>query len=111
MVKISFIKTTVCPICGCSTVVSESVEVFQGRVREHCSGGRWEHRKFACGYHVQYCPNFFKELVLGKCSADPEEAVREEKRKALKNLIISQINSGDCQEDYKERLLNAIQYV
>lgn len=114
MVSIDFIKTASCPICGCKTVVSESVEVdcVSGReVRRHCNGGKWEHRKFACGYHVHYVPNYGREEILGKCAFDPDEAARAEKRKALKQALVQQIDAGDCQEDYKERLMQAIEYI
>jgi len=113
MVNISFIKTTSCPICGCQTIVSESVEVdsLRKEVRQHCNGGRWEHRTFACGYHVHYCPNFSHEEVIGKCKFDPDEIARAEKRKALKQDLIQKIEDGDCPDDYKNRLKQAIQYV
>lgn len=114
MVDIDFIKTTSCPICGCQTVVSESVETDRTRrreIRRHCNGGKWEHRIFACGYHVHYCPNFCCEEVLEKCAFDQDEAARAEKRKKLKQALVKQIDEGDCQEDYKERLMRAIEYV
>lgn len=113
MVNISFIKTIFCPICGCQTVVSESVEVDNERrkIREHCNGGHWEHRTFACGYHVYYCPNYGYEEVIGKCKFDPDEMARAEKRKAFKQYLIQKIDDGDCQDDYKKRLKEAIQYV
>lgn len=114
MVDIDFIRTTSCPICGCKTIVSESVEtdcIRKGEVRRHCNGGKWEHRIFACGYHVYFCPNYGREEILGKCAFDPEEAARAEKRKALKMSLLEHIEHGDCQDDYKERLLRAIEYI
>jgi len=113
MVDIEFIKTTSCPVCGCKVVVSESVETEFNttKVRQHCNGGKWEHRKFACGYHVSYCPNYMAEEVVGKCALDPEDAIRAKKRADLKTSLINHIITGDCQDDYKERLLQAIKYV
>ena len=49
--KLNFIETDRCPICGCNIVIKESVETeFNStKIREHASGGRWEYRQFACG--------------------------------------------------------------
>lgn len=113
MVGIDFIKTTSCPVCGCSTIVSESVEIDHDthQIRRHAHGGNWEYREFACGYEVHYCPNFHKEEVLKKCAFDREEAERKQKRERVRQLIVQQIESGECDDAYKNRLIQAIQYI
>lgn len=113
MVEINFIKTTSCPVCGCRTVVSESVEIDRDthKIRCHAHGGNWEYREFACGYEVHYCPNFHKEEVLKKCVFDQEEAAKKQKREQMKQFVVQQIRSGECDEDYKNRLMQAIEYI
>ncbi len=111
MVEINSIRTTECPICGCKTIVSESVETFRNQINEHCNGGRWEHRIFACGYHTHYCPNYGKEERLGKCAFDPEEAARAKRRETLRATLLKEIDAGECEDAYKERLRQALKYV
>lgn len=37
------IKTNKCPICGCTDIISESVEVdIFNKIKTHCNGTRWE---------------------------------------------------------------------
>lgn len=113
MVKIDFIKTEVCPVCGCQTVISESVETEFGgvNVRHHSNGAKWEYREFACGYKVHFCPNFMKEEVLRKCHFDPDEAEKRERQKIVKQLVYQQIESGECDDAYKSALKRAIEYI
>lgn len=113
MVDINFIKTTSCPVCGCRTVVSESVEIDRDthKIRCHANGGNWEDREFACGYKVHYCPNFYKEEVLKKCAFDQEEAAKMQKRGQAKKLVAQQIKSSECDEDYKNKLMQAIEWL
>ena len=54
---LTYIKKMQCPECGDPEIVAESVEVSDGRIREHVHGGRWEHRTFACGLELMYIPN------------------------------------------------------
>lgn len=113
MVVLKFIHTTKCPVCGCTTVVSESVETETGRpeVRTHTNGGVWESRQFACGYRVDYIPNYYKERVGRPCSVDP--VVLEEKRKntAAKCAVLEYIIGLDCSEAFKTQLSNSIAYL
>lgn len=111
MVNIEFISTAACPVCGCKTVVSESVETSFGTVRRHTNGTKWEHRRFACGYYVHYVPNYGREEVLRACSLDPEEKKKKERQAQLKEAVIQKIDDGDCPDEYKERLKRAIEYL
>lgn len=71
--KLNFIETDKCPICGCDIVIEESIETETGRmgIRVHTNGGRWEHRKFLCGKEIIYCPNFRREELKGNCKRAP----------------------------------------
>ena len=111
--KLQFIKTDKCPVCGCDTVVSEHVETEfnSAKIRTHCSGGRWEYRKFACGYETHYCPNFFKEQKNRSCASDPKIIERDKKRKEAKSALCSTIASLDVDNEYKDRLEGAIKYI
>lgn len=97
--NLNFIKTQVCPICGCTEVVYESVDTssFTGRttIREHVNGGRWERRKFLCGLIVAYTPNFRNEEIFGECENDPEVIERKKKLKEDKEKIREYINENN----------------
>lgn len=60
---------------------------------------------------MEYIPNFLKEGIQGKCMFDPDEIKKKEQCKMAKESIIQQINAVDCSDEYKKRLLAAIEYV
>ena len=110
--KLNYIETDRCPVCGCSIVVGESVETEcnSTKIREHSSGGRWEYRRFACGCEIHYSPNFRREEIKKECSLDPKKIKREQKRKEAKDMLYITIKNLDVDDEYKNRLRNAIQY-
>ena len=85
------IKTNKCPICGCTEIVKESVEIDSQRqkIRTHCNGGRWEYRKFLCGKEICYEPNYSMESVHGDCINDPTYLDLLKKQKEDKEKILS----------------------
>lgn len=83
--NLTFIKADKCPICGCDTVISESIEANEYGIRVHANGERWESRKFLCGKVVYYVPNYQKELFSGECKNDP--AVKERMKKVEEDKI------------------------
>ena len=113
MVPIRNIKTTSCPVCGCTTVVMESVEVELDRpvIRSHSCGGQWENRKFACGYEVYYTPNFGKEDRTARCRSDPELIDLKKKTDRLRETFFDLIDESDLPDHIKERFTQDIQYV
>lgn len=108
MVPIKSIKTTSCPVCGCATIISESVEVGMDNltIRVHCNGGQWEHRKFACGYETMYIPNFFGERRSCACKNDPEVIRVKQKTEELKETILGLVKESDLPDYVKERFDN-----
>ena len=114
MVNIKFIRTAACPVCGCETVAEESIETDRtasNLLREHCNGSRWEHRKFACGFHTAYIPNYGQEQTLSKCAFDPEEEKRRKQQADAKKAVMDSITAADCPAAYKDRLRQAISYL
>lgn len=86
--ELQFIDVTECPDCNCSEIIEESVETgFDGKIREHTMGGRWEHRKFACGYMVKYTPNFSRCETEKKCPRNEEELRKKKMVNDLKEKI------------------------
>lgn len=81
--KLNFIKTDRCPICGCNIIISESIEpdIDYKSLRTHSYGGQWEHRTFLCGKEVVYIPNFRSEELKGNCKNDPIYIARLQKIK------------------------------
>lgn len=110
-VEIKSIKTYYCPVCGCREIVEERIEIFNGEIRVHSNGGRWEHRRFACGFQIQYIPNFGKEYTETKCRFDPGELAKREQEKQTKADVMNQIETANCPEEFKNRLRYAIQYL
>lgn len=113
MVPIRNIRTTSCPVCGCTTVVIESVETELDRpvIRHHCNGGQWENRKFACGYEVRYVPNFLKEERVAMCKKDPELIGLKQKTDSLKQTLFELIGESDLPDHMKKRFSDNIKYV
>jgi len=113
MMKLKFIKTEKCPICGCDVVVNEGVEkeLHLPKIRQHTNGSTWEHRTFACGCEICYSPNFSREEVRGKCSFDPEMIERDKKRSEARDMLNLEIEKLDVDKEFKSRLKDAIKYV
>lgn len=113
--RLRFVETDRCPVCGCDLVVYEEVETEirggERKIREHANGGRWETRVFACGYKVAYCPNFLREEQKDGCKRDPEYLERERKRTAAKKAVVDCISALDADDLYKKRLFDAVRYI
>jgi hypothetical protein len=113
-VNLRFIKTTTCPICGCSQVASESIDVSSyaddPKYNTHCNGENWEHRKFVCGYAISYVPNFRAEEKTNDCKYNPTEAEKKMKRAKAKEKIIEFVYSTDCDSGFKDRIVEDIRY-
>ena len=91
--NLKFLKGDQCPVCGCSVVCSEWVELEMSgdKPKTHCNGERWEHRQFACGLELEYVPNFQTTTVknTNRCKNNPEIIKRDGDRKAFLNLLIN----------------------
>ena len=75
MVQFLNMNVMQCPHCGCKTVVSESIEIWNGRKKRemvHCNGQKWETRKFLCGFSTQWVPNFAKAIERSPCQETKE---------------------------------------
>jgi len=57
-----------CPDCGCSVVVCERKDVFNGKIRQHVNGGKWDSRTFLCGRTLAWIPNFDKVQLKDQCT-------------------------------------------
>ena len=103
------IKTTKCPICGCTEIVEESVNTSnwnKPEVLQHCSGARWENRKFLCGYKIQYEPNLTKEVVSknSECFYDPMVIQRKQKEKKDKEEIVELLETNNISQVIIDRV-------
>lgn len=101
------ISTEKCPICG-SFACAESIEVDEraGRreVRTHTNGGRWERRRFACGYELTYSPNMSLVEPTRECELSPEYKARFERRATAKKMAAVFIENLDVDADFKRHL-------
>lgn len=91
MIKFSYLKILKCPSCGCSTVVSETVEVSsmsKARViRQHTNGERWESREFLCGYKAAWSPNFSSAREKAECRHSEAFIKRQAESEKLREKI------------------------
>ena len=104
------VKTNKCPICGCDTVIAEYIDTTfdNTEVLEHCNGGRWEHRKFLCGYQVLYVPNFSREETTGNCRYDPQLIAQERMRREAIEAVKQTIDQVNCDRRFKERIMESL---
>lgn len=100
--ELKYVKTKKCPICGCTEVVSESVNTFQHKISVHCNGTEWETREFACGYAVQYVPNFKAEQEVSQCYT-----IKEKTTNHYKNFV-SDVEKYVDSLDYPDNFKNLI---
>lgn len=104
--NLKYIKEEICPVCGCDLIIEESIEkdAFRLKYMEHCNGGRWEHRKFACGQELEYIPNFNKTALskYSKCTNNKEYELKIEKQKIAKEQIQEFIKNLDVDKEFKE---------
>lgn len=100
------LKTKACPFCG-AEAVEEGLETssFDGTPKQHINGQRWETRRFACGYGVQWTPNFERETTFGECKHDPTIVDRQKKYDALILSLREKIEASAVDEETKKRLL------
>jgi hypothetical protein len=112
--NLKFIKDEKCPICGCSVIIEETIEkdMYSNKYREHCNGGRWEQRKFACGQKIEYIPNgsIVEISKIYHCENDPKLKLMQNKRKLAKNTVNSFIDNLDVDDEYKEMLKSDIRW-
>jgi len=93
MPMIKHIKTQKCPHCG-ALPCRDSVDVDSGlgKIRLHVSGEQFESRDFACGYSVDYVPNFSREQVTGVCDQDPRVQAIRARRDKMRQAAIAVID-------------------
>lgn len=112
MVNIKSIKTKRCPICGCEYVVKEELEVneFKSVPNVHTNGHQFEQRYFACGYGVEFSPNFLKEKVIHTCRNDRSIDEENSRKKELVNRLVEEIENSNCNDVNKKSLISAVRY-
>lgn len=110
--NLKFIKTDKCPICGCDTVISESVDTGYNntKVLEHCNGGLWENRDFLCGFKVKYSPNFAKEEYVNNCRNDESKIALKKKTKQFYMEVLDFLDElHDFELPAKEQLISSLE--
>ena len=115
--NLKYLKGEQCPVCGCTLIIEEGTEhdKFSSilEYREHCNGGRWEHRLFACGQKLEYTPNFSKtELSTYYKSTNNDEykliKYKQQKfKEATKQFILSY---DDVDNSSKDNMIDKIRY-
>jgi hypothetical protein len=97
------IKTTACPICGCSEIINEYVEVsnfIKPEIKTHGNDTRWEHREFLCGYRVEFQPNYSKEIrsKRSECFYDPVIITKKEKEKQEREDAVNILKANNISQ-------------
>ncbi|RXZ78100.1 hypothetical protein EBB07_29030 [Paenibacillaceae bacterium] len=101
-----FIKEKCCPICAEATIIKEELDIFHGKVNQHCNGGQWEKRTFLCGQMIEFIPNFDRS-ELSKyyvCRNNLEYMERQNKRKVAKDELLLYIDTLEVDDDFKSSL-------
>lgn len=96
-------------MCGNSNIISERIEPLG----THVNGGKYEHRRFACGQEISYVPNF-ERTELSKyyiCKENNEYKAKMETRKIAQGNLIHNICELDTDKEHKRLLYEAIKYV
>lgn len=107
--KLKFIKTKKCPICGCTTVVQEYVETEDySKIRVHCDGAQWEHRIFLCGKEISFSPNFNMETFEGTCHNDPDYLKQCQKWKEDKEKLLNFCKDNELDKNLIARIKNYV---
>lgn len=110
------INITQCPVCGCSTVCRESIEVDsyskKPEIRYHCNGQAWETREFVCGFTVDYVPNFSScQRKEELCKRNPRINAIVEHRKKVKEQVLTYLSKLKTDQHFKKTLLHEIDSV
>lgn len=109
--NLKFIKTNVCPKCGCNIVVRESVQNNGKEVLTHCNGTKWESRQFLCGLEINYEPNFSRESMRGVCRNDMEYKKQLQKIEDDKEKVSKFCKENNIDEKMSGRILDSIKYM
>ena len=110
--KLKYITTDKCPICGTDIIIEERIEKEIGafRIKTHTNGECWEHRRFACGQEIEYIPNYQVEMMseVYVCNNNEMYKIKLRKQKEANAQMIHFVESLDVDEDYKKALKNWI---
>lgn len=94
-----------CPDCGNKTIQDQSIS------NQHCNGHWNEKIHFTCGYEIKFSPNFMNTQVTGECVYSKNYKEKTDKRNKLLSNVRAAITLSDVDDDYKKKLMNALQYV
>ncbi len=98
------IKEQTCRECG-SAVTSESKRY------QHCNGHWNEERVFSCGAVIRFSPNFMMESNSTLCPNSAKEKKKKINQNAAHKRIKLEISNLNCDERYKDRILDAIRHL
>ena len=98
------ITYSVCPTCG-------SMPIAETKDRQHCNGHWNESRRFACGFKVEYSPNFKKESITTNCPQSNEMITFKQKREVAKQKLEKYILRLDVDDSFKLKVMDVIQYL
>lgn len=94
-----------CGTCGCAAI--EETQAARG----HVNGGVEETRRFSCGRHVMFSPNFNRVSVIRECEKDPERQAETLRQDNLVRHLIELVRTSDVQEKaFLERLHSDLRY-
>lgn len=104
--NLRFIRDLVCPVCGCTTIVAESIRTdpMNMRLLTHVNGGLWESRQFLCGQVLEYIPNFERTQLSGHrvCTNNVTYKLEQKQIDESKALLIQFIDSLPLTDSRKD---------
>lgn len=105
--NLQFIKQATCPKCGASPSM-ESVKTCDGVISRHCNGETWETRKFACGYMIEWIPNYKSAQEYDLCEKSQAYKEKLRKRKDALEAMNTFIDNIDVDDDMKRRFRGGV---
>lgn len=95
------LKDEVCYECGSRTVVLTQTD-------QHTNGMWNETRKYACGLHLRFSPNFKRVETLERCPNDQEVQQLKVKRANAMKQIFSLVRNLDVDQAYRQSIIDRL---
>lgn len=95
------LKDEQCYECGSRTVGLTQTD-------QHTNGMWNETRKYACGLHLRFSPNFKRVETIDRCPKDQEEQQMHAKRLKAKNTIAAMVRTLDVDNGFKQSVMDRL---
>lgn len=102
--QLEHIHIETCPDCGAKPT-------RETKDRQHTNGHWNESRTFKCGMELDYSPNFKSIKVSRECPDNPNRKAFLAARQTTLDNVRKLVAKQKCDDDFKQRILNDLQYL